>query len=165
MKRTIALAATFTMSLAAAGSLTAQETIKIGGIAPLSPPGGVQTGESLRDGMIVAVEELNANGGLLGQQVELVVEDTSGVPEKGVAAFERLATSENVVGVTGSAHSAVCSAVGPVAAQTNTVFVAGECWSDSVTAAQIVNRQPIVTPYRRPKMTPLECPGSWPDAV
>jgi len=87
--------------------------------------------------MIVAVEELNANGGLLGKQVELVVEDTSGVPEKGVAAFERLATSEGVVGVTGSAHSAVCSAVGPVAEATNTVFVAGECWSDSVTAAQI----------------------------
>lgn len=28
-----------------------------------------------------------------------------------------------------------------------------------------VNRQPIVTPYRHPKMTPLERPGSWPDAV
>jgi branched-chain amino acid transport system substrate-binding protein len=127
-------------SVALAAVLTpvqAQETIKIGGIAPLSPPGGVQTGESLRDGMIVAVEELNAAGGLLGRQVELIVEDTSGVPEKGVAAFQRLARSENVVAITGSAHSAVCAAVGPVAQETNTVFIAGECWSDSVTAAQI----------------------------
>ncbi len=138
MKKTAIFAAAFSASLvAAAGSLAAQDTIKIGGIAPLSPPGGVQTGESLRDGMVVAVEELNANGGIMGKPVELVVEDTSGVPEKGVAAFERLATSENVVGVTGSAHSAVCSAVGPVAQKTNTVFIAGECWSDSVTAAQI----------------------------
>ncbi|SFP96924.1 ABC transporter substrate-binding protein [Tranquillimonas alkanivorans] len=138
MNRTAKLAATLSVSLAAtAGAVSAQDAIKIGGIAPLSPPGGVQTGESLRDGMIVAVEELNANGGILGQPVELIVEDTSGVPEKGVAAFERLATAENVVGVTGSAHSAVCSAVGPVAQETNTVFVAGECWSDSVTAAQI----------------------------
>ena len=32
------------------GAASAAETIKIGGIAPLSPPGGVQTGESLRDG-------------------------------------------------------------------------------------------------------------------
>lgn len=115
----------------------AQETIKIGGIAPLSPPGGVQTGESLRDGMILAVEEMNAAGGLLGKKVELVVEDTSGVPEKGVAAFERLASSEGVIAVQGSAHSAVCSAVGPVAAKYDIPFVAGECWSDSVTAAQI----------------------------
>jgi branched-chain amino acid transport system substrate-binding protein len=134
----IKLATAASVALAAVlASAQAQETIKIGGLAPLSPPGGVQTGESLRDGMIVAVEELNAGGGLLGKQVELIVEDTSGVAEKGVAAFQRLAKSENVVAVTGSAHSAVCAAVGPVAQETNTVFVAGECWSDSVTAAQI----------------------------
>ncbi|WP_170984346.1 ABC transporter substrate-binding protein [Rhodoligotrophos defluvii] len=114
-----------------------QETIKIGGIAPLSPPGGVQTGESLRDGMIVAAEELNAKGGLLGKRVELIVEDTSGVPEKGVAAFERLATSEGVAAVTGSAHSAVCIAVGPVAQKHDIPFIAGECWADAVTAAGI----------------------------
>ncbi|MDP3958514.1 MAG: ABC transporter substrate-binding protein [Pseudorhodobacter sp.] len=130
---TIALAAV----TALAGPALAQDTIKIGGIAPLSPPGGVQTGESLRDGMLIAVAELNAAGGVLGQQIELIIEDTSGVPEKGVAAFERLASKEGVVAVTGSAHSAVCSAVGPVAQKYNIAFVAGECWSDSVTAAQI----------------------------
>ncbi len=119
------------------GAASAAETIKIGGIAPLSPPGGVQTGESLRDGMKVAVDELNASGGLLGQQVELFIEDTSGVPEKGIAAFERLASKENVVAVTGSAHSAVCTAVGPVAQKYALAFIAGECWSDNVTAAQI----------------------------
>ncbi|RMD63272.1 MAG: hypothetical protein D6826_05370 [Alphaproteobacteria bacterium] len=118
------------------GSVLA-DAIKIGGIAPLSPPGGVQTGESLRDGMKVAVEELNAGGGVLGKKVELIVEDTSGVPEKGVAAFERLATKENVVAVTGSAHSAVCAAVGPVAHKYGIAFIAGECWSDNVTGAQI----------------------------
>lgn len=138
MKTKTLLAASLAASLAAAaGPAAAQDTIKFGGIAPLSPPGGVQTGESLRDGMKIAIQELNDDGGLMGKQVELLVEDTSGVPEKGVAAFERLATAEDVVGVTGSAHSAVCSAVGPVAQKTDTVFVAGECWSDSVTAAQI----------------------------
>ena len=115
----------------------AAETIKIGGISPLSPPGGVPTGESLRDGMKVAVEEINAAGGLLGKQIELIIEDTSGVPEKGVAAFERLASKEKVVAVTGSAHSAVCAAVGPVAHKYGIPFIAGECWSDNVTAAQI----------------------------
>jgi len=130
------------LALFAAGGLLATaaqaaDTIKIGGIAPLTPPGGVQTGESLRDGMKVAVEELNAAGGLLGQQVELIIEDTSGVPEKGVAVYERLTAKENVVAVTGSAHSAVCAAVGPVAHKSGVPFVAGECWSDNVTGAQI----------------------------
>lgn len=126
-----------TTLLILASSVQAEETIKIGGIAPLTPPGGVQTGESLRDGMQVAVEELNASGGLMGKQVELIVEDTSGVPEKGVAAFERLTTKENVVAVTGSAHSAVCAAIGPVAQKNAIPFVAGECWADNVTGAQI----------------------------
>lgn len=138
MTRLSKLSATALVAFALGTSAaTAQETIKIGGIAPLSPPGGVQTGESLRDGMTIAVEEINASGGLLGKQIELVVEDTSGVPEKGVAAFERLASSEGVVAVTGSAHSAVCTAVGPVAEKYEIPFVAGECWSDAVTAAGI----------------------------
>jgi len=119
------------------GPAVAQETIKIGGIAPLSPPGGVQSGESMRDGMLIAVDEINSKGGLLGKKVEVIVEDTSGVPEKGVAAFERLASKEKVVAVTGEAHSAVCNAVGPVAQKYNVAFVAGECWSDAVTAAKL----------------------------
>jgi branched-chain amino acid transport system substrate-binding protein len=135
MRRTLLAAAAGALLHCAAAS--AADPIKIGGIAPLSPPGGVQTGESLRDGMKVAVKELNDAGGLLGRPVELLIEDTSGVPEKGAAAFERLATSENVVAVTGSAHSAVCMAVGPLAHQHGIPFVAGECWADGVTAAQI----------------------------
>ncbi|MGH6906097.1 MAG: ABC transporter substrate-binding protein, partial [Geminicoccaceae bacterium] len=135
IRRTLLAAAAGVLLPCAAAS--AADPIKIGGIAPLSPPGGVQTGESLRDGMKVAVKELNDAGGLLGRPVELLIEDTSGVPDKGAAAFERLATRENVVAVTGSAHSAVCMAVGPLAHQHGIPFVAGECWADGVTAAQI----------------------------
>ena len=136
MNRKWVLATAVAAALGGAVTAGAQETIKIGGLAPLSPPGGVQTGESLRDGMTIAANELNAKGGVLGRQIDLVVEDTSGLPEKGVAAFERLA-SEGAVAVTGSAHSAVCSAVGPVAQKHNIAFIAGECWADDVTAAQI----------------------------
>lgn len=123
--------------MAIAGSAYAAETIKIGGIAPLTPPGGVPTGESLRDGMKVAVEELNATGGILGKKIELFIEDTSGVPEKGISVFERLVSKEGVVAITGSAHSAVCAAVGPIAHKTSIPFIAGECWSDNVTGAKI----------------------------
>jgi branched-chain amino acid transport system substrate-binding protein len=115
----------------------ADDTIKIGGIVPLSPPGSVPSGESMRDGMKVAVNEINAAGGLLGKQVELVIDDSSGVPEKAIPAFERLVTKEKVVAVTGEAHSAACNAVGPLAHKYTVAFVAGECWADNVTGAQI----------------------------
>jgi len=36
---------------------------------------------------------------------------------------------------------------------------------DLAADARRVNRQAILTPYRHPKMTPLERSGSWPDAV
>ncbi len=50
----------------------------MGSLAPLSPPGGVETGQSLRFCMMAAVNDLNPAGRLLGKKVELVVEDTSG---------------------------------------------------------------------------------------
>jgi len=55
--------------------------IKIGGIAPLSAPGAVTGGEAMRDAMMIAVDEVNAKGGLLGCKVELVMGDTEGLPE------------------------------------------------------------------------------------
>ncbi|MEZ4609977.1 MAG: hypothetical protein R2838_06970 [Caldilineaceae bacterium] len=37
----------------------------------------------------IAEEEINANGGLLGRPVELIVEDTEGLPERGTAVMEK----------------------------------------------------------------------------
>ena len=60
----------------------AQEVVKIGIVAPLSAPGGVETGQALVEGAKIAAEELNASGGLLGKKVDLVIGDTSGQPER-----------------------------------------------------------------------------------
>ena len=46
-------------------------------------------------------------------------------------------TKQKVVAVTGEAHSAACNAVGPLAHKYGVAFVAGECWADNVTGAQI----------------------------
>lgn len=43
--------------------VNAQEVIKIGGIGPLSAPGGVESGEAIKGGMEIAVEKINAEGG------------------------------------------------------------------------------------------------------
>jgi branched-chain amino acid transport system substrate-binding protein len=137
MQATIKAGIVAIATFVALSTAQAADTIKIGGIVPLSPPGGVASGESMRDGMKVAVDQLNAAGGLLGKQVELIVEDSSGVPEKGAPAFERLASKEKVVAVTGEAHSAACNAEAPLAHKYGIAFIAGECWADNVTGAQI----------------------------
>src|SRR5512145_334587 len=54
---------------------TSAETIKIAILAPLSGP--VPTfGVSTRDGILLAIEEWNAKGGVLGRQIEAIVADS-----------------------------------------------------------------------------------------
>ncbi len=117
-----------------APDIHAQEVVKIGIVAPLSAPGGVETGQALVEGAKIAAEELNASGGLLGKKVELVIGDTSGQPEKGTAVMERLVTNDKVVAVGGEAHSSVALAEIEVAHRYGIPLVISEAWSDSITA-------------------------------
>lgn len=117
-----------------APDIHAQEVVKIGIVAPLSAPGGVETGQALVEGAKIAAEELNASGGLLGKKVELVIGDTSGQPEKGTAVMERLVTNDKVVAVGGEAHSSVALAEIEIAHRYGIPLVISEAWSDSITA-------------------------------
>jgi len=56
------------------------DIIKIGALAPLSAPGTVVGGEAMRDAMMIAESDINARGGLLGKQVEVIIEDSEGLP-------------------------------------------------------------------------------------
>jgi branched-chain amino acid transport system substrate-binding protein len=69
-----------------------QNTIKIGMITDrVGPAKGYA--EPVADGAIYAVKELNAKGGLLGKQVELLVEDDQGKPDVSATAARKLVDS------------------------------------------------------------------------
>ena len=121
------------LSLAAAAG--AADTIKVGGVAPLSAPGSYQQGQELVYGLEWAVEDVNAAGGLLGKQVELIIEDTRNTPAQGATAIEKLITQDGVVGVAGEYHSSVCKAEIEVFHQRGIPFVIGSCWADALTEA------------------------------
>ena len=127
-----ALGAVLSISVAAAG---AADTIKVGGVAPLSAPGSYQQGQELVFGLEWAVDDVNAAGGLLGKQVELIIEDTRNTPAQGATAIEKLITKDGVVGVAGEYHSSVCKAEIEVFHQRGVPFVIGSCWADSLTEA------------------------------
>ena len=82
----------------------------------------------------LAGDEINAQGGLLGKKVNIVSQDTQSLPEKGVAAMERLITKDKVVGVVGEYHSSVAIAAAKVAHRYHIPFIGSECWADEVTA-------------------------------
>lgn len=122
--------------LVLASAALAAEPIKIGVVTALSAPGAVESGRTLLQGAEIAAEEINAKGGVLGRKIELVVGDTGGLPEKGTAAMERLATKDKVVAVTGEVHSSVALAEIEVAHRYGIPHVIGEAWSDDVTGRQ-----------------------------
>ena len=127
-----ALGAALSIAVAAAG---AADTIKVGGVAPLSAPGSYQQGQELVYGLEWAVDDVNAAGGLLGKQVELIIEDTRNTPAQGATAIEKLITQDGVVGVAGEYHSSVCKAEIEVVHQRGVPFVIGSCWADALTEA------------------------------
>ena len=97
----------------------AKEPVKIGVITPLSPPGDPAAGQLIVRGAKFGAKYVNEEmkGILGGRSIELIVEDDAGTPEKGVAAFRKLATKDKVTAVIGQYHSSVCAALVDVGAE------------------------------------------------
>lgn len=118
---------------AADAEAPAGDVIRIGALAPLSAPGTVVGGEAMVDAMRIAEEEINANGGILGRPVELIIEDSEGLPERGAAAMEKLINQDGVVAVGGGYHSSVGVASKEVAHNNGIPVVFAETWNDTIT--------------------------------
>lgn len=92
----------------------AGEPIKIGLVAAITGPSAL-SGEAITRGLTVALEEINANGGVMGDRpLELVIRDDESTPAKGVAAARELIEQENVAVVFGGLDSPVSLAMLPV---------------------------------------------------
>ena len=110
------------------------EVIKIGTIQPISGPVsayGIQT----RDGVQMAIDEINAKGGVLGKQIALVVEDDEANPEKTVNAFKKIVTQDKVVGIVGALTSKCSLSITKEAQARKIVMISPSSTNDSVTDA------------------------------
>ena len=97
-------------AVALPGAAQAQEAIKIGFVSSLSGPFTIW-GIQVRDGMKMAVEELNAKGGALGRKFELVERDDKNNPNEGITGFNYLVEREGIVAAGGMISSDVGLAV------------------------------------------------------
>ena len=130
----ITLAASVAALGIGAGAVSAADCpIKLGGIAPLSAPGTVVGGEAMRDAMLIAEEDINAKGGILGCELDVVIADSEGLPEKAAAIMEKLITQDGVVGVGGGYHSSVGVASKDIADARGIPVVFAETWNDTIT--------------------------------
>ena len=88
--------------------------------------------EPYRKGMDLAVDEINAAGGVLGRKLEIVSRDDNGVPGDAVRAAEELLTREQVTLLMGTFASNVGLAVADLAKRRQVLFIAAEPLSDKL---------------------------------
>jgi branched-chain amino acid transport system substrate-binding protein len=112
------------------------EPLKLGFLAGLSGR-GADLGTAGRNGALLAVDEFNAQGGIHGRPVELLVRDNEQSAEATAAAVERLA-ADGVVAVIGPLLSTVAQTAVPVADKLGLVMV-----SPSVTASEFANKDDL----------------------
>ena len=99
-------------ALAAGRRASAEETIKIGQIAPATGP-NAQNGRFMTNGAKLAVESMNSAGGILGKPIELITEDDQTTNPGAVLAFSRLVSRGDIVAYLGPPSSTQTHAIAP----------------------------------------------------
>ena len=113
----------------------AQDAIRIGVVTPISGT-YAPIGQQVRWGLDLATEEINASGGILGRQVELIYEDSEANPSVAVQKAEKLFMSENVDFLTGTVNSGATLAVGQVAERADKLMATTVSFSDAITGSK-----------------------------
>jgi branched-chain amino acid transport system substrate-binding protein len=129
----IATLALWVGATALSGTAAAQAVIKIGAINPYSGPLALY-GTEVGRGYELAVEQINAAGGVLGRKIELVRGDAAN-PQQGIATVEQLATKDKVDIFIGTYASAVSNASSDAAARFNKLY-----WETNALAQDLTDR-------------------------
>ena len=136
MKIVSVLLATATLAtvLAANVSASAQDTIKIGEINSYS--GLPSFTEPYRKGWQLALEQINAAGGVDGKKLEVISKDDGGKPADAVTAANELVANDGVAMLAGTFFSNIGLAVSDFAKQKKILFLAAEPLTDAITLAK-----------------------------
>jgi branched-chain amino acid transport system substrate-binding protein len=114
----VAMAAAFLTALPA----IAANEIKIGLVTALSGQ-SARAGEAITRGLSVAIDELNAAGGVLGRKFLLVSRDDEATPAKGVTAARELVFNEKVAVLFGGLDTPVSMAIVPIMNQAKVPYM------------------------------------------
>jgi len=122
-------------ALVAAGmvSLAQAADIKLGAAEALSGPAG-QYGQSIKNGFQLAVEEINAAGGVKGNKIALQIEDEQGKKEQAIDVFKKLIFQDKVLMVFGPTLSNSAQAADPIAQAAKTVAFGTSNTADGITS-------------------------------
>ena len=124
----VALAAALSL-----GAAQAADPIKIG-VAEALSGGAAQYGISIRNGFQMAVEEINAAGGVNGSKIELVIEDEQGKKDEAINAFKKLIFQDKALMLFGPTLSNSAAAADPIAQAAHVVVFGTSNTADGITS-------------------------------
>jgi len=119
------------------------KTLKIAILAPLS--GDVATfGQSTRDGALLAIEEWNAKGGVLGMQIEPIVEDSQCNAEAAVSAANKVIDQDGVKFIIGEVCSSASIPISEVAMAKGVLQISPTSTNPQVTVDENGNTKSLI---------------------
>ena len=125
----------------------AEDTVKVGGLSPLTGAVAVY-GLAVQAGVDYAVEEINAAGGVLGQQIEFIWRDDQGDPAYAVSMYNQL-VGEGIDALVGAVTTAPTIAVFSEAAKTGMPAITASASAYEVTdAGNNLFRACFLDPYQ-----------------
>jgi branched-chain amino acid transport system substrate-binding protein len=117
--------------------------LKVALLFPMS--GDVATfGESSKNGVMVAIEEWNAKGGVLGRQIEAIVEDSQCSAEPAVSAANKVISQDGVKYIIGEVCSSASIPVSEITAAKGVLQISPTSTNPQVTVDQAGNAKPTV---------------------
>jgi branched-chain amino acid transport system substrate-binding protein len=131
MLKPVVLFASLGVLLMSAAGVQAQDTIKIGEINSYKAQPAFL--DPYKKGWELAVEEVNAAGGVLGKKLQVISRDDNGNPGDAVRVAEELVSREGAVLITGTFLSHIGLAVTDFAKQKKIFFLAAEPLTDKIT--------------------------------
>lgn len=116
-----AIALTMSMTINPS-EISAADVFKIGVIAPMTGP-AAETGEGMKGASIIAADEINKKGGILGRKIELFFGDDESKAAAGASVMERMVNREKVDIIIGTMNSNVGLATMEIAANYRIPFI------------------------------------------
>jgi len=128
------LAGVLVLSLAVwAGSVAAQDTLKIGAPQPMTGP-DAPFGDKFKKAYSLAVDEINAAGGINGKKIEVIIEDHQAKNPLAATVTEKLITQNKVLVLTGGRASGQAVEIASVAQRLKCPYVVDHPSADIITA-------------------------------
>ncbi len=152
MKRISCLVVAGGLILGSAPAFSDTNEIVIGEVGSLT--GAEATfGLSNKNGLAMAVEAVNAAGGIKGKKVRVITYDDQGKPEEAATAMTRLITKDKVTAVVGEVASSRSIAMAPIAQANKVPMVSGSSTNPKVTQiGNYIFRVCYIDPFQGPVM-------------